>query len=63
MTSDNTQCLAIGDCLTKTNLAHVCDPVVLISVDGLWKYEYGSNLAVFPALAIFPSSTLIAKII
>jgi hypothetical protein len=32
--------------------------MVLISVDNLWKYEYGSDLAIFPALAIFLSSTL-----
>jgi hypothetical protein len=59
MASDNTQCRADGDCLTKHNLADVCDLMVLISVDNLWKYEYGSDLAIFPALAISPSSTFI----
>jgi hypothetical protein len=32
--------------------------MVLISVDDLWNYEYGSDLAVFPALVIFPTSNL-----
>jgi hypothetical protein len=56
MASDNKQCLTIGDCLTKHKLADVCDIMVLISVQNLWKYEYGSDLAIFPALAIFSSS-------
>jgi hypothetical protein len=58
MASDNTQCRAVGDCLTKHNLTDVCDVMVSISVDNLWKYEYGSDLAIFPALATLPTSTL-----
>jgi hypothetical protein len=61
MASDNTQCSAVGYRLTKHNLADVRDPMVLISVDNLWKYKYGSDLAIFPALAIFPSSTLLSE--
>jgi hypothetical protein len=57
MTSDNTQCLAVGDCLTKHNLTDICDLMVLISVDNLWDYEYDSDLAIFPAFAVFPTST------
>jgi hypothetical protein len=41
MASVNTQCMAVGDCLTKYNLTDVRDLNVLISVDNLWKYEYG----------------------
>jgi hypothetical protein len=58
MASDNTQCRALGDCLTKHNVADFCDLMVLISVNSLWKYEYGSDLAIFPALARKPSNTL-----
>jgi hypothetical protein len=29
------QCLAVGDCLSKHNLADVCDLMMLISVDNL----------------------------
>jgi hypothetical protein len=62
MASDDTQCLAVGDCLIKHNLLDVCDIMVLISIDSLWKYEYGSDLAIFPVLAMFPSSNLIVTI-
>jgi hypothetical protein len=58
MASDNTQRLAVGVYLTEYDLADVCDLMMLISVDSLWKYEYGSDLTVFPALAIFRKSTL-----
>jgi hypothetical protein len=58
MASNNTQRRAVSDCLTKHNLADVCDLIVLISVDSLWRYEYGSDLDIFSALAIFPTSTL-----
>jgi hypothetical protein len=34
------------------NFAEIC-------VDNLWKYEYGSDLDIFPASTKFPSSTLI----
>jgi hypothetical protein len=61
MASDNTQCRTVGDCLTKHNLTDVCDLMMLISVDSLWKCEYGSDLVIFPALAIFPSSTFLPK--
>jgi hypothetical protein len=33
--------------------------MVLISVDNVWKYEYGSDLAIFPAVVMFPSNTLL----
>jgi hypothetical protein len=49
---------AVGDCLSELNSADVCDLMVLTSIDSLWKYEYGSDRAVFPAPANFPSSTL-----
>jgi hypothetical protein len=39
MASDNTQWRAVGESLTKHNLADVRDLMVLISVDSLWKYE------------------------
>jgi hypothetical protein len=61
--SDNTQCLTVDDCLNKHNLANICALMVFISVDSLWKYEYGSDLAIFPALAIFPSRTLYKTVI
>jgi hypothetical protein len=48
---------AVGDdCRTKHSLARVCDLMVLIFVDSLRKYECGSDLAIFPVLAIFPKS-------
>jgi hypothetical protein len=56
--SDNTQCRAVGDCLTKHNLTDVHDLMVLTSGDNLLKYEYDYDLAVFSALVIFPSITL-----
>jgi hypothetical protein len=62
MASDNKQCRAVGDCLTKHNVTDVCDLMVLISADNMWKYEYGSDLVIFPALAIFPSSALFSSI-
>jgi hypothetical protein len=52
MAYDITQCLAVGDCLTKHNFNDICDLMVLISVDILLKYEYGSDLAIFSSLAI-----------
>jgi hypothetical protein len=58
MASGNTQRRAVGNCLTEHSLADVRDKMVLISVGSLWKYGYGSDLAIFPALAIFPSSSL-----
>jgi hypothetical protein len=50
--------------LTKRSAAQletVCDLMTLISVDNLQKYECGSYLAIFPAFAIFPSSTLLGQ--
>jgi hypothetical protein len=47
---------AVGDCVAKQNLASICDRMVLNSVDNLWKCKYGSELTIFSALAIFPSS-------
>lgn len=52
MASDNIQCSSVGDSLTEHNLADVNDLTVLTSVDSLWKYEYGSNLAIFPTRAL-----------
>lgn len=57
ITYNKKQCLAVGDCLTKHNFADVRDLMALISADNLWKYD--SNLAIFPAFAIFPSITLL----
>jgi hypothetical protein len=49
-----------GDVATVSlNLADICDLMVLTFVDSLWKYKYGSDLAVFPAVALFPLSTLL----
>jgi hypothetical protein len=47
------QCRAVGDCLTKHNLADVRDLMVVISIDSLWKYENGSELAIFPSSTLF----------
>jgi hypothetical protein len=58
MLSDNTQRRAVNGCLTKHNLADVHYLMVLFFVVILWKYEYGGDLAVFSALAIFPSGSL-----
>jgi hypothetical protein len=44
--------------LIKHTLPDVCDLIVLIYVDNLHKYEYGSDLAMLLVLAIFPSNTL-----
>jgi hypothetical protein len=63
MTSDNTQRRAVGDRLTKHNLADVYYLLVLISVDSLWNDEYGSDLAIFPTLITFPSSTLLPAVL
>jgi hypothetical protein len=48
----------VFSCLIKHTLADVCDLIVLIYVDNLHKYEYGSDLAMLPVLAVFPSNTL-----
>jgi hypothetical protein len=52
------QCLAVGDCLTKHNFGDVLDLMTLIFIGSVWKYEYGSELAVFPALGVFRTSAL-----
>jgi hypothetical protein len=39
-TSDNTQCHAVGDFLTKHNLTDVHNLIVLISVDSLLRCEW-----------------------
>jgi hypothetical protein len=46
--------------VTKHNLADICDLMVLIFVDNLWKFEYSSDLAIFPGLVIFPTATALA---
>lgn len=56
--SDNKQCRAVGDCLIEHNVADVCGLMVLIYVNILWKYEYGSGLDIFPALSVFRTSAL-----
>jgi hypothetical protein len=56
-------CLPITDCFTKNSLADVSDLMVLTSVDSLRKYKYDSDLAIFPAFAIFFSSTLLQRTI
>jgi hypothetical protein len=58
MTPDNLQCWAVGDYLTKHNLADVRNIIVLTSVDGLLTYKYGNDLSTFPPLAVFPASIL-----
>lgn len=58
--SDSKHCLPADDCLPNHNLTDVCDPMVLISVDSLWKYDI--VLAMFPALDIFPTKASITSI-
>jgi hypothetical protein len=58
MASDNTQCLTVGDCLTKHNFGDVLDLMTLILIGSVWKYEYDRELAVFPASGVFRTSTL-----
>lgn len=48
MASDNTQCRSVSDCLTERNLADVCDVMVLISVENLWKYGHVSCINHMP---------------
>jgi hypothetical protein len=44
--------------VVNTASVAVRDLMVRTSVDGLSKYEYGSDFAMFPALAIFLPCTL-----
>jgi hypothetical protein len=54
MAPDNMHVGADDYCLTKSNLAHVLDLMVLTAVDSLLKH--GSDMLIYPALAIFPVS-------
>jgi hypothetical protein len=59
MASDITQCGAVADGLTEYNLpmSETCK-MVLIAADSPCQSENGSDLTIFSALVIFPSSDL-----
>jgi hypothetical protein len=59
MASDITQCRAVADGLTEHSLpTYATCKMALISADSSCQSENGSNLTVFSALVIFPSSDL-----
>lgn len=50
--SDNIQCREVSDCLTKHNVAFVCDQIVMISDDNLCTCEYGSDVTILKQWAV-----------